>query len=182
MHLENPRYADHIGRIAVAAVKPSLAPFVLLLALLPTAAAACFCSPGETGAASPETTVAFVGRPVAIEVIGAIAAEKSTWNRLRGVLDPVLGSSGAKHVTAIPREFLGSVRVTFEVSQYLKGSGPTHIPILSGYGDSDCGLDVSISKKYEIYARRINGALRTSYCFGSTEYKRGPAAPQCSDS
>jgi hypothetical protein len=94
------------------------------------------------------------------------------------VAPPQLGSPPTERAPEHP-EFLDSVRVTFEVSEYTKGAGDKQLHVMIGYGDSDCGLPVSISRRYTIYARRISGALRTSYCFGSTEYVRPQRQSPC---
>jgi hypothetical protein len=158
-------------------------PLLLLAAMLsPGTVHACVCSPSEKGKASPETALAFVGRPIKIEAVGNDPPSETVWQRLRGSLDSVLGPSTPEPVPFRPPTFLGSVRVTFEVTEYLKGSGPERISIMTGYGDSDCGMPFSISKGYEVYARQIEGALRTSYCFGGREHVRQRRAPRCSGS
>ena len=142
-------------------MRRTLVAWTILTGFASADALACVCNPGEMDQPLEKAEVAFVGRPVKIEVL------------------PYNNSPGAPDFS-IP-EFLGSVRVTFEVSDYLKGDGPRQFQILTGYGDSDCGLPVSISKRYSIYARRIDGALRTSYCFGSAEYVRQQRQEPCPD-
>ena len=142
-------------------------------------ALACICNPGEMERPLEKAEVAFVGRPVKIETL-PLKQPPTVWQRIKSSVSQALGNSPGASVVAVP-EFLGSVRVTFEVSEYLKGDGPREFQVMTGYGDADCGLAVSISKRYSIYARRSNGALRTSYCFGSTEFVRQQRQAPCPD-
>ena len=162
-------------------MKQHLRLLTLLAIFASVEAVACTCAPGETKQPLEKAELAFVGRPVNIEVVQAAPPAKSPWQKLSDSISQLFGYEPEQAVPAFP-EFLGTVRVTFEVSQYIKGSGPKRYQIMTGYGDSDCGLPVSISKKYTIYARRINGKLRTSYCFGSSEYARPSKAAVCSSS
>ena len=155
--------------------------FVLLLGFASADALACMCSPGEAARPLEKAEVVFIGRPIKIEVVPKGPTQKSTWQRFVDSFPTIFGTSPKEPVPEYP-DFLGSVRVTFEVSAYTKGSGGKQFQVMTGYGDSDCGLPVSISKRYTIYARRINGALRTSYCFGSAEYVRGRSPPSCNGS
>ena len=158
-------------------------PLLLLAAMLsPGIVQACTCSPAEKGKVSAQTALAFVGRPIKIEVVGKDPVSETLWQRLRGSLRPVLGPSTPVPPPVRPPTPLSSVRVTFEVTEFLKGRGTKRISIMTGYGDTDCGMPFSISKIYEVYARQIEGALRTSYCFGSQEHVRQRRAPRCSGS
>jgi hypothetical protein len=152
-------------------MKQVLVCLVLLIGFSAADALACMCNPGETEEPLKKAEVAFIGRPIMIEVIPRRKPSTTTWQRIKDSVSAMLGSSPTMQALEHP-EFLDSVRVTFEVSEYTKGTGDKHFQVMTGYGDSDCGLPVSISKRYTIYARRINGALRTSYCFGSSEYVR----------
>ena len=162
-------------------MKRLLASLILLAGLAPTEALACLCNPGETGRPLEKSEVAFVGRPIRIEVVPAAPTSKTTWQALKDSFSTIFGASPAAPERAFPK-FLDSVRVTFEVSEYLKGGGPKQFQVMTGYGDSDCGLPVSVSKRYQIYARRIDGALRTSYCFGSAEHVRRRNPQVCAGS
>ena len=143
----------------------------IVLGLTPTVAFACLCSPGEPQNPRQKAEIAFVGRPVKIEVIAGTQPEQTLWQRIKDSTSSFFGNAPTAEPPK-PQELLGSVRLTFDVQNYLKGAGPKHFQIMTGYGDSDCELPVSISKRYTIYARRIKGALRTSYCFGSSEYRQ----------
>lgn len=157
----------------------ALPTMVLLLALSSSEAMACVCSPGEAEK-DPlhEATSAFIGRPVRIEVLPRPEPSKTWWQSIRAAFPAIFGEP-ITVVSFDPPKFLDAVRVTFEVSEYLKGSGPDRIDVMTGYGDTDCGLPVSISKTYAIYAREMEGALRTSSCFGSAEFVRRPVELAC---
>jgi hypothetical protein len=150
----------------------------IVLGLTPTVALACLCRPGEPQNPQQKAEIAFVGRPVKIEVVAATQPELTLWQRAKESASSFFGSAPTAEPPR-PQEFLGSVRLTFEVQNYLKGTGPKRFHVMTGYGDSDCGLPVSISKRYTIYARRIEGRLRTSYCFGSGEYRQRRTQPVC---
>ena len=155
---------------------------IALVALFATTdALACLCTPGEAENPIDKADVAFVGRPVKIEAVTGNKPFKSTWQRWLDSISRMIGQEPAESKPAFP-EFLGMVMITFEVSEYKKGTGPKLLQIMTGYGDSDCGLPVSISKKYSIFAKRIKGKLRTSYCFGSAEYSRAKSTPVCASS
>lgn len=158
-----------------------VAVLLLIVGCVPTQASACVCSPGEREQQPLEKAeIVFVGRPVKIEVVPpAQASGGGAWQSIMDAVSRLSGSTPTSAAPARPR-FLDSVRVTFEVSDYIKGAGPKTISVMTGFGDSDCGLPVSISRKYTIYARRRDGALRTSYCFGSAEFVRAGVAPSCS--
>lgn len=158
-----------------------LAVLLLIAGCMPTQASACVCSPGEREQRPLEQAeMVFVGRPVKIEVVPpAQASGGGAWQSIKDAVSSLF-RSGPTSATPVRPRFLDSVRVTFEVSNYIKGAGPKTISVMTGYGGSDCGLPVSISKKYTIYARCRDGALRTSYCFGSTEYVRAGVTPSCS--
>lgn len=158
-----------------------LASLTLLVGLASAEAMACLCSPEESEQPLERSDVAFVGRPIKIEVVAKERPSKSAWQAFKDSVSEVLGAEPAGLALEHPG-FLDSVRVTFEVSEYLKGTGPRQFLVMTGYGGADCGLPVSISKKYSIYARRINGELRTSYCFGSMEYVRRSNPPPCNGS
>lgn len=159
----------------------ALPAMVLLLALSSSEAMACVCSPGEAEKDPlQEATSAFIGRPVRIEALPRQEPSKSWWQSIREAFPAIFGEPSIA-VSFDPPRFLDSVRVTFEVSEYLKGSGPDRIDVMTGYGDTDCGLPVSISKTYTIYARQMEGALRTSYCFGSAEFVRRRVELPCRD-
>ena len=165
---------------AVAAKKGLVASLALLFGFPSADALACMCSPGEAERPLEKAEVVFVGRPIKIEVI-PVGSPPSAWQRFMDSFPAIFGTPSKKSLPEHP-DFLGSVRVTFDVSAYTKGSGGKQFQVMTGYGDSDCGLPVSISKRYTIYARRINGALRSSYCFGSAEYVRRRSPPSCSGS
>ena len=159
-------------------MRRTLIALTILTGFVSADALACVCNPGEMDQPLEKAEVAFVGRPVKIEALPPKQPPATVWQRIKGSFSQALGNSPGAPAVAAP-EFLGSVRVTFEVSEYLKGDGPKKFQIMTGYGDADCGLAVSISKRYSIYARRINGALRTSYCFGSAEYVRQQRQAPC---
>ena len=140
---------------------------------------ACLCSPGEPQDPARKAEIVFVGRPIRIEVVPAVRSEPTLWQVVEKSVSSFLGEAEEEKAPA-PARFLDSVRVTFAVTRYLKGTGAGQVQIMTGHGDSDCGLPVSVSKRYTIYARRVDGALRTSYCFGSGEYVRRRARPACS--
>lgn len=139
---------------------------------------ACMCNPGETEDPLKKAEVAFIGRPIMIEVVPRHKPSETTRQQTKDSASAALASSPTEQALENP-EFLDSVRVTFEVSEYTKATGDKQFQVMTGYGNSDCGLPVSISKRYTIYARRINGALRTSYCFGSSEYVRPQRQSPC---
>ena len=152
----------------------------IVLTLISGEAIACACSPKEINQAPlPNATIAFVGRPIKIEVMPEPGPPKTIWRSIREWLSPVLGGPEPLQRQVRELEFLDSVHVTFDVTEYVKGKGPKQIAIMTGYGDTDCGLPVSISNEYIIYARQMEGALRTSYCFGSAEYKARPTPLTC---
>ena len=157
-----------------------LAALIISTGFVSADALACVCNPGEMENPLEKAEVAFVGRPVKIEALPLKQPPPTVWQRIKSSISQALGSSPGAPVVTAP-EFLGSVRVTFEVSEYLKGDGPKQFQVMTGYGDADCGLAVSISKRYSIYARRSNGALRTSYCFGSAEFVRQQRQAPCPD-
>lgn len=162
-------------------MKLALTLLVFLAAITSTQARACICAPGETEHALEKAEMAWVGRPVRIEVVPPENPATTVWMRMKDSVTALFPSLRAQTRPAQRRPaFLGTVRVTFEVSEYTKGNGPKQLQVMTGYGESDCGLPVSISKKYTIYARRVDGALRTSYCFGSAEYVPGAPALPCS--
>lgn len=144
----------------------------LLLAALGCAdACACSCLPEEAVRQQEQATLVFVGHPVKIEAVPLRAPPQGAWQRVMTTLAAFFDAPPAPAEPQFP-EFLDSVRVTFEVSEYVKGKGPQRIQIMTGYGDADCGLKVELAKRYSIYARQMEGALRTSYCFGSDVYVR----------
>lgn len=152
--------------------RSALRTLAFLSALGSSAAMACVCSPGEAKKDPlQEAAIAFVGRPVRIEVLPRPEPPTTWWQSILEAFPAIFGEP-VTPVSFDPPRFLDSVRVTFEVSEYMKGRGPDRIDIMTGYGDADCGLPVSISKKYTIYAREMEGELRTSYCFGSAVFVR----------
>ena len=143
---------------------------LLLAACMAGNAFACLCSPEDLeGSPLEKATLVFVGSPVKIEEVRPLPPARSAWGQVRATLASLLGAPPEEYMPGYGG-FLGDVRVTFEVSEYIKGKGPRRIQIMTGYGDSDCGLRVSLAKRYTIYAHRMEGALRTSYCFGSEDY------------
>ena len=137
---------------------------------------ACSCLPEEAVRQQEQATLVFVGHPVKIEVVPVPPPAQSAWQRVGSTLAAFFGRPAEPAQPPFPG-FLDSVRVTFEVSEYAKGKGPRRIQIMTGYGDADCGLKVELAKRYSIYARQMEGALRTSYCFGSDVYRRPREAP-----
>jgi hypothetical protein len=152
----------------------------LLLAVLGCAdAVACSCLPEDAVRQRDEAALVFVGYPVKIEEVPMAPPPQSAWQRMSSTLAAFFGAPSEPTTLQDPG-FLNSVRVTFEVSEYSKGKGPRRIQIMTGYGDADCGLKVELAKRYSIYARQMEGALRTSYCFGSDVYVRPrEALPSC---
>lgn len=162
-------------------MKRTLTTALFLMAFVSGDVQACSCNPDEAEHPLEKAEVAFVGRPIKIEVVATETEAPDPWQRLKDSVSRLFGDPPSDERP--PRLiFLDSVRLTFEVLEYLKGDGPEHAQIMTGYGGSDCGLPVSISEKYTIYARRSDGELRTSYCFGSGEFVRNRTAPSCSGS
>lgn len=155
----------------------------LLLAVLSCPdALACSCLPQDAMDQQKEATLVFVGHPVKIEEVPMRSPPQGAWERVKTNLAAFFGAPPAPVQPQFP-DFLGSVRVTFEVSEYVKGRGPRRIQVMTGYGDADCGLRVQLAKRYSIYARQMEGALRTSYCFGSDLYVRPrEKLPSCKNS
>lgn len=154
---------------------------LLAAALACTDALACSCLPDDREGHMEKATLVFVGQPVKIEEKRPTPPPVSAWQQIRSTLAAVFGAPPKPIEPQFPG-FLDSVRVTFEVSEYRKGRGPRHIQIMTGYGDSDCGLPVRLLKRYVVYAHRMEGELRTSYCFGSDEYVRPQPMPSCKGS
>lgn len=152
----------------------------LLLAVLGCAdAVACSCLPEDAVRQRDDAALVFVGYPVKIEAMPMAPPPQSAWQRVSATLAAFFGAPSRRTQSQDPG-FLNSVRVTFEVSDYSKGKGPRRIQIMTGYGDADCGLKVELAKRYSIYARQMEGGLRTSYCFGSDVYVRPRAGlPSC---
>lgn len=144
--------------------------YLLLAATLAcTEVLACSCLPDDRDGQMEKATMVFVGQPVKIEEIRSLPPPRGAWQQVWSTLAAVFGAPPDPVELQFPG-FLDSVRVTFDVSEYRKGRGPRHLQIMTGYGDSDCGLPVRLAKRYLIYAHRMEGALRTSYCFGSEDY------------
>lgn len=143
---------------------------VLLAACVVGDALACVCSPEDReGSPLEKATLVFVGRAVKIEEVRPMPPARSAWGQVRATLSAVFDGR-AEETLPDHGGFLDTVRVTFEVSEYVKGTGPRRIRIMTGHGDSDCGLPVALAKWYTLYAHRMDGVLRTSYCFGSEAY------------
>lgn len=154
----------------------------VLMALACTDALACMCLPEDQVGRTEKATLVFVGHPVKIEEVRPTPPARSAWQQVRSTLASVFGAPTEPEPPPFAG-FLNSVRVTFEVSEYQKGHGPRHVQIMTGYGDGDCGLKVELAKRYSIYAQESEGALRTSYCFGSDVYRRPrEALPSCTGS
>jgi len=155
----------------------------LLAACMAGNAFACLCSPEDReGSPLGKAALVFVGSPVKIEEMRSSPPARSAWGQVRATLASLFGAPPAEDMPGYSG-FLDDVRVTFEVSEYIKGKGPRRVQIMTGYGDSDCGLRVNLAKRYTIYARQMEGALRTSYCFGSEFYVRPrEELPSCKNS
>lgn len=133
-------------------------------------ALACLCSPEDLeGSPLEKATLVFVGSPVKIEEVRPLPPARNAWGQVRATLAALFGAPSEEEIRAYGR-FLDNVRVTFEVSEYVKGKGPQRVQVMTGHGDSDCGLRVSVAERYTTYAHQMEGALRTSYCFGSEAY------------
>jgi len=61
-------------------------------------------------------------------------------------------------------------RVRFEVSEVVKGSLPTRMRVLTGWGHGDCGYEFEQGSQYVVFANRAaDGRLSTSICDGTSE-------------